>query len=135
MATTKKKSAPSQTKPALMELFVDEVKDIYRAEKHLIKALPKMQKASTSEELANAFGEHLQVTKTQVSRLEQIFEPLGKKTQAKKCDAMEATVYHYKCFVTQLPLRIASDTIGIDNIMLSVDYPFSTNQMGVDFLN
>ena len=72
-----------------MELFVDEIKDIYWAEKHLVKTLPKMQKAATSEELGNAIAEHLEVTKTHVSRIEQIFEILGKKPQAKKCDAME----------------------------------------------
>jgi ferritin-like metal-binding protein YciE len=78
--------------PALMELFVDEIKDIYWAEKHLTKALPKMKKAATSEELANAFADHLEVTKTHVERLEQVFELLGKKAQAKKCDAMEGLV-------------------------------------------
>jgi ferritin-like metal-binding protein YciE len=73
----------------LQEFFVDEIKDIYWAEKHLVKTLPKMQKAATSEELKNAFGEHLEVTKGHVSRLEQVFEMLGEKAQAKKCDAME----------------------------------------------
>ena len=79
----------SNTDPALMELFVDSIKDIYWAENHLVKALPKMQKAATSTQLANAIGEHLEVTKTHVTRLEQVFELLGKKAQAKKCDAME----------------------------------------------
>jgi ferritin-like metal-binding protein YciE len=73
----------------LMELFTDEIRDIYWAEKHLIKTLPKMQKAANSEELATAFADHLEVTKTQVTRLEQVFEMLGKKAQGKKCDGME----------------------------------------------
>ncbi|MFN2439815.1 MAG: ferritin-like domain-containing protein [Chitinophagaceae bacterium] len=78
-----------KTDPALMELFVDTVKDIYWAENHLVKAIPKMQKAATSTQLAKALLEHLEVTKTHVTRLEQVFELLGKKVQAKKCDAME----------------------------------------------
>ena len=75
--------------PALLEFFTDEVKDIYWAEKHLTKVLPKMQKAATSPELAKALGEHLEVTNTQIERLEKVFELLGEKAQAKKCDAME----------------------------------------------
>lgn len=62
----------------LQELFTDEIKDIYWAEKHLVKTLPKMKKAASSEELANAFEEHLAVTKNQVARLEQIFGLLGR---------------------------------------------------------
>lgn len=75
--------------PALLEFFTDEVKDIYWAEKHLTKVLPKMKKAATSPELAEAIGQHLEVTKTQIERLEKVFELLGEKAQAKKCDAME----------------------------------------------
>ncbi len=73
----------------LKDFFIDELKDIYWAEKHLVKTLPKMQKAATSTELKNAFADHLEVTKTHVTRLEQAFEAVGKKAQAKKCDAME----------------------------------------------
>lgn len=73
----------------LEEFFTDELKDIYWAEKHLVKTLPKMQKAATSEELRQAFGDHLEATRGHVERLEQVFELLGKKPQAKKCDAME----------------------------------------------
>jgi ferritin-like metal-binding protein YciE len=86
------KKTSANTDPALMDLFIDEIKDIYWAEKHLTKALPRMRKASTSPELANAFADHLEVTKTHVSRLENVFELLGKKAQAKKCDAMEGLV-------------------------------------------
>ena len=73
----------------LEELFHDELKDIYWAEKHLLKVLPKMQKAATSDELKQAFADHLEVTKTHVSRLEKGFELLGKKAQGKKCEAMD----------------------------------------------
>ncbi len=73
----------------LLKLFTDSVKDIYWAENHLVKALPKMAKAASSQELSKAILTHLDQTKTQVVRLEQVFEMLGKKPQAKKCDAME----------------------------------------------
>lgn len=76
----------------LREFFVDELKDIYWAEKHLTKALPKMAKASTTEVLRSAFEEHLTATNEHIARLEQVFELLGEKAQAKKCDAMEGIV-------------------------------------------
>ncbi len=71
------------------EFFVDELKDIYWAEKHLAKALPKMKKAATSPELAAAFEKHAEETNGHIATLEQAFELLGEKAQAKKCDAME----------------------------------------------
>lgn len=71
------------------KFFVDELKDIYWAEKHLVKALPKMKKAATSPELAQAFDQHTQETQQHVDTLEQVFELLGEKASARKCDAME----------------------------------------------
>jgi len=71
------------------KFFVDELKDIYWAEKHLVKALPKMKKAATSPELAAAFEKHTQETQMHCETLEQVFELLGEKASAKKCDAME----------------------------------------------
>ena len=73
----------------LMEFFTEELKDIYYAEKHIIKTLPKMIKAAHSPELQQAFQEHLDVTKNQVVRLEEVFAAIDKKPQAKKCDAIE----------------------------------------------
>lgn len=73
----------------LEELFLDSVKDIYWAENHLVKNLPKMAKAASSEKLQMALTEHWELTKTHVARLEQVFELLGEKIQAQKCDAME----------------------------------------------
>jgi ferritin-like metal-binding protein YciE len=78
-----------ENEPMLEAFFHDELKDIYWAEKHLTKAIPKMVKAASSEELKNAFTEHLEATRNHVTRLEQVFEMLGKKPQAKKCEAME----------------------------------------------
>lgn len=88
----KKQTKHKQTEPALIELFKDEIKDIFWAEKHLLKALPKMQKASTSGELAASIGEHIEVTKMHVTRLEQVFGLLEEKVRAVKCDAMEGLV-------------------------------------------
>src|SRR6478672_9785811 len=79
----------SKEETKLRELFVDELRDIYWAEKHLTKALPKMKKASTSTELANAFDQHLTVTENQIARVEQVFGLLDMVPRAKKCDAME----------------------------------------------
>jgi ferritin-like metal-binding protein YciE len=91
MATTKTK-APEQTTDvqdsALNELFLDELKDIYWAEKHLAKALPKMAKAATSDELRNAIETHLGETEGQITRLEDAFASIGEKAVAVKCEAM-----------------------------------------------
>jgi ferritin-like metal-binding protein YciE len=76
----------------LRDLFEDELKDIYWAEKALIKALPKMIKNTTSEELATALKGHLVVTEQQVTRLDQVFESIGTKAQAKKCEAIEGLI-------------------------------------------
>lgn len=73
----------------LEKFFHDSLKDIYWAEKHLVKALGKMQKAATTDELKNAIEEHIGQTEGHVERLEQVFELFGKKPQAKKCEAME----------------------------------------------
>ena len=78
-----------EAESALKELFVDELKDIYWAEKHLASALPKMIKGATSEDLKNTISTHLEETKGQIARLERVFESVGEKAVAKKCDAME----------------------------------------------
>ncbi len=77
---------------ALKELYIDELKDIYNAENQLVKALPKMAKAATSEELRTGFEEHLEQTRGHVQRLEQIFKELGEKPSGKKCKGMEGLV-------------------------------------------
>jgi ferritin-like metal-binding protein YciE len=93
-ATSSRSSAATQQQQSggsemLQKFFYDSLKDIYWAEKHLTKALPKMAKKATSEELVSALEEHLEVTEEHIARLEQVFEILGKKAQAKKCEAME----------------------------------------------
>jgi ferritin-like metal-binding protein YciE len=73
----------------LNELFLDTLKDIYYAEKQILKALPKMAKAATSDKLRAAFEKHHEETEGQVERLDQIFELLGKPARGKRCDAIE----------------------------------------------
>lgn len=80
------------TKDSLQELYVDELKDLYSAEKQLTKALPKMARAAASPELRSGFEEHLEQTKGHVQRLEEIFSMLGRKGSVKKCVGMEGLV-------------------------------------------
>lgn len=84
--------AKSSAADGLRELFVDSLKDIYWAEKALTKALPKMAKNATSENLIATINDHLTVTEEQVTRLEQVFDLIGEKASAKKCEAMEGLI-------------------------------------------
>lgn len=77
---------------ALKELFIDELKDIYSAENQLIKALPKMAKAATSDDLRAGFEEHLEQTKEHARRIEEICAELGEKPTGKKCVGMEGLI-------------------------------------------
>jgi ferritin-like metal-binding protein YciE len=76
----------------LDDLFLDELRDLYDAEKQLTKALPKMAKAASSDELRTAFESHLEETQNQVGRLDQVFEMLGEKATGKKCAAMTGLI-------------------------------------------
>lgn len=82
--TTKKNESSG-----LMKLFEDQLADLYYVEKQLLKALPKMAKKATNEELSEAFTDHLAETETQVGRLEDIFASIGKTAKAKKCPAID----------------------------------------------
>jgi ferritin-like metal-binding protein YciE len=73
----------------LNDLFLDTLKDIYYAEKQILKSLPKMAKAANDDKLRAAFEKHHDETEVQVERLEQIFELIGKPARGKKCDAIE----------------------------------------------
>ena len=74
------------------KLYLDQLKDAYNAEKQLVKALPKMSKAATSPELRTALDEHLDVTRRQVERLEEIFQDLGKPASGKTCKGMSGII-------------------------------------------
>jgi len=84
------KNAISETSKEgpLYKFFLDALKDIYFAEKHILEALPKMQKAATTEELQEAFEDHHLMTQKQISRLEKVFRSIDEKPEAKKCDAI-----------------------------------------------
>lgn len=94
-STTRLRGAKNETMSTgmqssqLMKLFEDELKDIYWAEKALVKGLPKMIKKATSGELITALTNHLAQTEEQVRRVEQVFDVIEKKAVAKKCEAME----------------------------------------------
>jgi ferritin-like metal-binding protein YciE len=77
---------------SLDELFLETVKDIYYAEKKILKALPKMAKKASSEDLAAAFEAHIEETQGQVERLEEIFEMLGKAARGKTCPAIDGII-------------------------------------------
>lgn len=76
----------------LQTLYVSELKDLYSAEQQLVKALPKLVKNSETEELSEAFSNHLEETRNHVTRLEEIFESLGENPKGKKCVGMEGIV-------------------------------------------
>ncbi len=99
--TNTKKSNAQQSKSSnhygmdkskLSKLFEDELKDIYWAEKALTKAIPKMIKNATAQELIQALKSHLSETETHVQKVEAVFEIIGKKAQAKKCEAMDGLI-------------------------------------------
>jgi ferritin-like metal-binding protein YciE len=124
MATTKKPAPKKNTgsisnagaakgNSQLETYFTDSLKDIYWAEKHLTKALPKMQKAATTGELKTAIEEHIAQTTGHVSRLEQVFELIGKKAQAKKCDAMEGLVKEGESIVEETEKGSMTRDVGI----------------------
>jgi ferritin-like metal-binding protein YciE len=103
----------SETSSRLEKFFVDEIKDIYWAEKHLVKTLPKMQKAASSEQLRHAFGEHLETTKEHVVRLEKVFEILGEKAEAKKCEAMEGITKEGESIIDETEKGTATRDVGL----------------------
>lgn len=80
------------TMKTLADAFYEELRDMLSAEKQLLKALPKMAKKATSEDLMEAFNHHLEETKQHVERVEQAFEDTGKAARAKKCEAMAGLI-------------------------------------------
>lgn len=85
----------------LEKFFTDLLKDIYYAEQQLTKALPEMQKAATTEQLEDAFEEHLQQTERQIRRLEKVFKLIGKEPEGKKCEAMDGLIKEAKSIISE----------------------------------
>ena len=112
-ATRKNDRAGNTADPALRELFVDGIKDIYWAEKKLVTTLPKMARAACSPELKDALTDHLEATREHVNRLEQVFELLGEKAVSKKCDAMEGILKEGSLIVEETEEGTATRDVGI----------------------
>ncbi|HEX6192307.1 MAG TPA: ferritin-like domain-containing protein [Chitinophagaceae bacterium] len=85
----------------LEKFFVEQLQDIYYAEQQLLKALPEMQKAATTEELEDAFAGHLRQTERHVTRLEKVFQLIGKKAEGKKCEAMDGLIKEAKGIISE----------------------------------
>jgi ferritin-like metal-binding protein YciE len=76
----------------LKTLYINELRDLYNAENQLVKALPKMAKAASSQQLKDAFEKHLEQTKTHVERLEEVFEEINEKPKGRTCKAMKGLI-------------------------------------------
>lgn len=109
----KSTSKDSEKHGLLEEFFKEEIKDIYWAEKHLVKTLPKMAKAATSAELREAFTSHLQETKGHVERLERVFGILEEKPQGEKCEAMEGITKEGDSIVEETETGTATRDVGL----------------------
>jgi len=97
----------------LREFFTDQLKDIYWAEKALVKTLPKMQDAATSDDLKNAFATHLDQTKQHVQRLEKVFDLFGVKPEAVKCLAMDGIVNEGEEIISKTDKNTAQRDVGL----------------------
>jgi ferritin-like metal-binding protein YciE len=86
----------------LQELFVEELRDVYDAEKQLTKALPKMAKAVESDQLRAALEEHLEITRMQISRLEEVFKSLGMAARGKPCEGMKGLIEEGSSHIEEL---------------------------------
>lgn len=104
---------PRRKDSMLAAFFHEELKDIYWAEKHLVKTLPKMEKAATSEELKMAFTEHLEATREHVTRLEEVFAILDYRPEAKKCDAMEGLTTEGESIIDDTEDGTATRDVGL----------------------
>jgi ferritin-like metal-binding protein YciE len=112
--TTKAKNAGAGANDSLLqELFLDSLKDIYYAEKAILKALPKMKKAATAEQLVNAFEEHRTVTEGQVERLEQVFESIDEKVSSKKCEAIEGLIKEAESIIEDTDEGTSTRDVGL----------------------
>ena len=108
------KSAGKGSKDSMLrEFFTNEIKDIYWAEKHLVKALPKMAKAATSQGLSSAIIDHLDVTIKHISRLQRVFDILGENAETLKCDAMDGIVKEGERVISDTQPGTSTRDVGI----------------------
>ena len=106
-------SGLSRDQLPLTEFFVDELRDIYGAEKQIAQALPKLRKAATSQDLSMAFEDHLKVTQDQIARLEQIFEIMGQPAEAKKCEGLEGLLKEGETVIRDTETGSATRDVGL----------------------
>ncbi len=97
----------------LKEFFVNELQDIYYAEKQIAKTLPKMKKAATSEELKQAFESHTTMTEQQIERLEQVFQLIGEKAKGKTCEAIEGIIKEGEGIIADTDKNTATRDVGL----------------------
>lgn len=111
---TKSKNAGAGASDSLLqELFLDSLKDIYYAEKAILKALPKMMKSATAEKLVSAFEEHRTVTEGQVGRLEKVFESIDEKVSSKKCEAIEGLIKEAESIIEDTDKGTSTRDVGL----------------------
>ena len=136
MATkTTNQNGGASRESGLRELFLDELKDIYWAEKALVKALPKMAKKATSSELVAAIDDHLAVTETHVERLEQVFDSLGEKAAAKKCEAMDGLITEAEDLMKEIEDGVVRDAAIISAAQKVEHYEIASYGTLVAFAN
>ncbi|MBT1712176.1 ferritin-like domain-containing protein [Fulvivirgaceae bacterium PWU5] len=99
--------------PALTKFFVDELSDVLNAEKQLTKALPQLEMAATSPDLAKAFAEHLKVTQNQIARLERVFKIIGMSPKDKKCKGMEGLIAEGQAVIKDTEDGSATRDVGL----------------------
>lgn len=97
----------------LHEFFIDGLKDIYWAENRLLKAIPKMQKEATTVQLEKTLGQHLEITKEQIQRLDQVFDKLGLKAVGKKCEAMKGLIEESEDVIDETEEGSVTRDVGI----------------------
>lgn len=109
----KKKTTSDTDESQLHDFFIEELKDIYWAEKHIAKTLPKMKKAATSAKLQKAFEDHRAQTETHITRLEQVFESLGEKPRSKKCEAIVGITDEGEHIISDTEKGTATRDVGL----------------------
>ncbi len=97
----------------LHEFFLDQLQDIYWAEKKLVKTLPKLEEAATTQQLKNAFSDHLKQTKNHVTRLEDVFDIIGEEANASKCAAMAGIVDEGSDIIDETEEGTAQRDVGL----------------------
>lgn len=113
METRTKSMSKDMTDNKLHQFFLEQLQDIYWAEKKLVKTLPKLEEAATSSELKKAFADHLLETKNHVTRLENVFDLMGEEAKAKKCPAMAGIAEEGEEIIDETDENSAQRDVGL----------------------